>query len=147
MSIDQETSTRIDILRFPLIVGVVFVHDYSGKTYGSIVNGRSTGFWVDYVQLFFSCGIGHVAVPLFFLISGYLFFQGKWSWGNYANKLERRINTLLIPYLFWNCLTLGIFALAQNIPQTRAYYVGTGGATGSRFLGSRLCQSAIGNIC
>jgi len=125
MSIDHRTSTRIDILRFPLIVGVVFIHSYSGTNNGSIVNGCSRGFWVDYVRVFISRGIADVTVPLFFLISGYLFFQGQWSWGNYVNKLKRRINTLLVPYLFWNCLNLGIFALAESIPQTRAYYAGT----------------------
>lgn len=125
MSIDNDTSTRIEILRFPLIVGVVFIHTYSGKIYGTMVNERGGGNWIDYVEVFFSCGIVHVTVPLFFLISGYLFFQGKWSFGNYVNKLERRVSTLLVPYLFWNCLTLGIFALIQSIPQTRAYYVGT----------------------
>jgi len=125
MSIDQGISTRIDILRFPLIVGVVFIHAYSGEIHGSVVNGRGIGDWVDFVEVLFSCGIAHIAVALFFLFSGYLFFQDMWSWGIYTNKLERRIRTLLIPYLFWNCLTLGIFALVQSIPQTRAYYAGT----------------------
>jgi surface polysaccharide O-acyltransferase-like enzyme len=60
-----------------------------------------------------------VAVPLFFLISGYLFFLGSWSWEKYVGKLKRRFHTLLIPYLFWNLSVLAFFAIAQSFPQTK----------------------------
>jgi len=42
-------------------------------------------------------------VPLFFLVSVYLFFLGQWSWSKYAGKLKRRVNTLLIPSLLESC--------------------------------------------
>lgn len=47
--------------------------------------------------------IGGVAVPVFFFISGYLFFfklQG-WDWSAWKTKALKRINTLFIPYVLW----------------------------------------------
>ena len=122
-----ETSSRIDILRFPLIVGVVLIHNYSMtvQTDEGIIGSAHVGFWVDFVRLFVSEGIARTAVPLFFMISGYLFFRGGWSWGKYGSKLKRRINTLLIPFLFWNLATLGAYLFERRIPQARAYVYGS----------------------
>ena len=127
MPIDTKTSSRIEILRFPFIIGVVFIHNY-GTTI-SLAQGSlgvtHTNVWVDFITFFISRGVAQVAVPLFFAISGYLFFLGGWSWGKHVNKLKRRLHTLLIPFLFWNLLTLAIFAVVQSIPQTKTYFAGT----------------------
>lgn len=80
--------------------------------------------WADFIRFFISQGVARVAVPLFFLVSGYLFFLGQWSWSKYADKLKRRINTLLIPFLFWNLATWAIYTAGRRIPQTKAYFGG-----------------------
>ena len=80
--------------------------------------------WDDFVRFFISHGVARVAVPLFFLVSGYLFFLGQWSWSKYAGKLKRRVNTLLIPFLFWNLATWAIYTAGRRIPQTRMYFGG-----------------------
>jgi len=80
--------------------------------------------WDDFVRFFISQGVARVAVPLFFLVSGYLFFLGQWSWSKYAGKLKRRVNTLLIPFLFWNLATWAIYTAGRRIPQTRMYFGG-----------------------
>jgi fucose 4-O-acetylase-like acetyltransferase len=126
MSIKNETSTRIDMLRFPLIVGVVFIHCYQitmTMAQGSIGTAHSAA-WADSVRFFISQGVARVAVPLFFLISGYLFFQGQWSWGKYGSKLRRRADTLLVPFLFWNVLALVLYSAGRSIPQTRIFFAG-----------------------
>lgn len=124
---NEEVSSRIEVLRFPLIVGVVFIHNY--YTSVSLAQGAigftHNGFWANFVRDFVSQGVARVSVPLFFLISGYLFFLGKWSRSQYFDKLRRRVRTLLIPLLFWNGLTLAILAIAQSIPQTTKYLGGT----------------------
>lgn len=55
-----------------------------------------------------SQGIARLAVPIFFFISGYLFFQkvSEFNIEAYKNKIGKRIRTLLIPYLLWNGLLL-----------------------------------------
>lgn len=119
-------SSRIEILRFPLIIGIVFIHNYTSTirmVQGSIGVEHSSA-WDDFVRFFISQGVARVAVPLFFLVSGYLFFLGQWSWSKYAGKLKRRVNTLLIPFLFWNLATWAIYTAGRRIPQTRMYFEG-----------------------
>lgn len=57
--------------------------------------------------------ITEVCVPLFFLISGYLFFQNKKCFNTefFIDKIRKRIRSLLIPYLIANIVTLLIALL------------------------------------
>lgn len=51
----------------------------------------------------------YIAVPTFFLISGFLFFfnvKDNFSYKAYGTKLKRRIKSLLVPYLLWNLIAL-----------------------------------------
>lgn len=54
-----------------------------------------------------------MAVPTFFFISGFLFYQKleKWEWGVWRAKMKSRINTLIVPYLIWNILAFVICTL------------------------------------
>jgi surface polysaccharide O-acyltransferase-like enzyme len=125
--LDRESSLRLSLLRFPLIVGVVFVHAYSntvGFAGGDIVVSQPN-FVVDFVRNFVSQGVARIAVPLFFLMSGYLFFMGfEWSKESYLIKLQSRVKTLLIPFLFWNIATLLVTAIIQVMPATRMFLSG-----------------------
>ena len=60
--------------------------------------------------------IASAAVPLFFAISGYMFFWGINSFNKdtYIKKLKKRIQSLLVPYLFWNFAVIVLFFLAQT---------------------------------
>lgn len=123
--LDQETSERLDILRFPLMVLVVFIHSYvtfssmSGGVIGKIYNN----FITDFVRNIVSQGFARTAVPLFFLMSGYLFFVGfKSTKVAYLRKIKNRTRTLLIPFLFWNIATLLLIAIAQAMPITKDFF-------------------------
>ena len=98
-------SILIQRLRFPLAVMVVFIH--CGNRL--FVKG---GEWL---RIMLADVIPAIAVPLFYLISGYLFFQGleAWDWNEWKNKMRRRINTLLIPYLIWTSLYIAYVYLHQ----------------------------------
>jgi hypothetical protein len=57
-----------------------------------------------------------LAVPHFYLFSGYLFFyKMDFSFFGYLKKLKNRIKTLLIPYLFWNVAVIILFFLTQTL--------------------------------
>lgn len=60
--------------------------------------------------------IASAAVPLFFAISGYMFFWGINSFNKdtYIKKLKKRIQSLLVPYLFWIFAVIVLFFLAQT---------------------------------
>lgn len=110
-------SDTISVLRFPLIVAVVIIHTYitgqpniNGKIY--VPFGKFPLF--DIIEQFIRKGIAELAVPLFFLISGFLFFYlCEFNFTIYKNKLKKRINSLLIPYLFFNSLYLLYVFLTQ----------------------------------
>jgi len=123
LSNKDETSSRIDALRFPLILGVAFIHGASvlHTSQGSVDVMRTNIAWVDFI-VNISQYIADVSTPLFFAISGYLFFWGGWSREKYAGKLKRRFHTLLIPYLFWSLAIFAVLAVAESIPQTKTYF-------------------------
>jgi surface polysaccharide O-acyltransferase-like enzyme len=110
---------RLKLLRFPPIIGVIYIHAYSttiqyaGRTIGTDDLNTLT----EFIRNLISQGLARLAVPLFFLISGYLFFANfKWSQQTYGKKVRSRIRTLLIPFLFWNLLGLTVAALFQAFP-------------------------------
>lgn len=99
----------ISQLRFPLAALVVLIH--------SNISGHFTvqGEQMEMARRVihgFSVGLPSFAVPLFFAISGYLFFYGiqDFTAETYRKKLQRRIKTLLIPYVLWNCIAFLLFS-------------------------------------
>ena len=100
---DSLQSRTIDSLRFPMAFAVVLLHASAAGAHG------------DYPVYSTLCillaqGICRVAVPCFFLISGFLFFQGleRWDWQAWTRKVRRRVHTLLIPFLLWNLLAAAL---------------------------------------
>jgi surface polysaccharide O-acyltransferase-like enzyme len=124
--ITQNVSSRLKALRFPLIVGVVFIHAYTTKVLlegGHQAGTEHVDFAVSFVRNLISQGIARVAVPMFFLMSGYLFFQGyDGSMRAYRRKLQKRVRTLLVPFLLWNTATLMVYSAGEAIPATRIYF-------------------------
>ena len=98
-------SKVISISRFPIIVGVVFIHALI------ISNGTDLHYFLGNI-------IGRIGVPLFYIISGYLFFQ-KYdnSLKCYKNKLKKRVFSLLIPYLLWNIIAYLVYAFITHTMQ------------------------------
>jgi peptidoglycan/LPS O-acetylase OafA/YrhL len=127
MKINDDISNRIDILRFPLIVGVVLIHSYGFSiTYSDVtVCIVSVPYSAVLFQTLVSWEYGQIAVPLFFFISGFLYFVDfKLEWQAIGQKFRARVKTLLTPYLFWNCIVLLFFAIAQFVPWLSVYFSG-----------------------
>ena len=94
----QRLSRSIETLRFPLILLIIFLHCYTSTS--GITRGHDTYFRIIYP---FSLWMGETGVPAFFFISGLLLFYSKKT---YVQKLKSRVNTLLVPYLFFNGIML-----------------------------------------
>jgi surface polysaccharide O-acyltransferase-like enzyme len=117
-SLTPTDSDRLTIIRFPLIVGVIFIHTYSIESNTSSAISAS-----DFIRIFISQGLSRIAVPTFFFISGFLFFQGtRWDTEVYFKKIQSRIGTLLVPMIAWNLISISIYAAAQSIPSLRIYF-------------------------
>ena len=95
----------ISQLRLPMIILVTFAHSYGGVEEGySLLTSEWNTY--EFLKLLVSQTLVKVAMPVFFIISGYLFFANvdQWNVNTYKQKMLRRIKTLLIPYLIWNVL-------------------------------------------
>lgn len=118
--IDSPTSTAIRFLRFPLIVLVVFIHNrfvevrYSGHAETLYVSA-----WAEYVRTIISTIIARPAVPLFFLISGYLLYSKN---PTQSQNIVAKAKTIAAPYITWTILSLGFFGLAQNLQVTKPFF-------------------------
>jgi surface polysaccharide O-acyltransferase-like enzyme len=115
---DKYLSDKFKGISFLLIILVVFLHANNLNTGNLDHKGYSF-----FIQNFLSDGIARIAVPLFFGISGYLFFfklQGTAS--EFLTKYKKRFSTLFIPYLFWSLWGLLLFYTLQNLPQSRAFF-------------------------
>ena len=125
--IDETSSLRLKLLRFPPIIGVVYIHAYFTAirfAHGTI-GTEDLNPLTDFIRVLISQGIARVAVPLFFLMSGYLFFANfRWSQHTFARKVTTRMRTLLIPFLFWSTATLAFYAVVQAIPVLAPYFSG-----------------------
>jgi peptidoglycan/LPS O-acetylase OafA/YrhL len=124
--ISRSVSSRLTALRFPLIVLVVFFHAYTTSVdlaAGGVAGSQHVNPISAFVRIFVSKGFGNLAVPLFFLVSGFLFFQKyDGTWATYKEKLSRRVKTLLVPFLIWNFATYLVYFLGESIPATRVYF-------------------------
>ena len=98
--LQERQSRTIDQLRFPMAALVVLLHT-------AALGLNSTYPVYSTLSIAVGRGICRIAVPCFFLISGYLFFsklEDKWDTDVWFDKLKKRVRTLLIPYLLWNVI-------------------------------------------
>lgn len=106
------------IVTYILSVMVFLIHISSFGQY------RDTEF--NSVNNFFSNLFSHTltetAVPLFFIISGALFFR-NYSDNKYIEKLRTRLHSLVVPYLLWNIISM-VFAIVTSYTFMSNYFVG-----------------------
>lgn len=58
-----------------------------------------------------------IAVPYFFLVSGFFFFREDfYVWGNYGKMLRKKSKSLLIPFVVWNVVGAGILFMVHQLP-------------------------------
>ena len=111
-------SQSLDLLRFPLAVVVLTIHTFSSEGFmlqGAPVSFESMPFFME-LNYFIDGFLRGQSVPIYFFISGYVFFLGvELTREKYAKKLRNRVKTLLIPYVIWNVVAL-LMALLRKLP-------------------------------
>lgn len=126
-----QLSYKIRIASFVCTMMVVYRHSLNYLAFfDSWVGTGLSGWFEDGMSLF-----TEIAIPYFFIVSGYFFFRGDFTdAGNYKKMIIKKYRTLLIPFLIWN--VVGMFALwytnrdsigdsfetcAQNLAQSKWY--------------------------
>lgn len=118
MTLTAQSSNVINTLKCFLCLGVVFVHGQmnlgSAYLFGDMRWREVTEYhnFRLFQTHFVSDFCDQVCVPVFFLLSGFLFFlkvpevfKTKW----FINKYKSRIRSLLIPYLIANAFFIFVF--------------------------------------
>ena len=116
---NETISKAINLLRFPLACLIVIKHYYTPDISADIFGGEVYNFIGVFVTNVFTA----VPVPLFMMISGYLYFNKcnlSEGFGRevYINKTRSRIKSLLIPYLIWNLLVF-LFFYGRSVANCR----------------------------
>jgi len=103
----------IETLRFPLALFVVMEHTFLQY---NMADGNQSMLYI-----FFDAFLRGNSVPVFFFISGYLFFYGcaDFNMKIWMRKLESRIHTLLIPYILWNVFAILILWITMSTGMER----------------------------
>jgi surface polysaccharide O-acyltransferase-like enzyme len=99
---------------------VVFIHNYVTEV--NFSDGTAIyeiPLYVEKIRYLISQIIARVAVPLFFLISGFLLYTKETK---YTTTLKKKCQTILLPYILWNILSILFFFTAQSFTFTKPYF-------------------------
>ena len=88
---EKELSIKLKYLNFFMSVLVVLIHSINNNIFIEKIFGQN-GY------------LGQIAVPYFFMASGFLFFYNVHTVKDVFLKIRRRIYTVLIPYFSWNVI-------------------------------------------
>ena len=105
---------RIQLISFVLAVFIIIRHN------SSIGNYDAPMILSVYNAMKYS--ITEVAVPLFFLIAGFNFFN-NFSVDSQKRKFKSRIKSLLVPYLVWNTIYC-VFCIITSLDFFSRFFVG-----------------------
>lgn len=113
-------SKKLTFFSFWLIVLVVLLHSLN-------IDYKSCDTVLCTVQYLLSLKLGEVAVPLFFFVTGYLYFlktdiTKKLDVTFFINNTKKRFRTILAPYISW-CVFWFLFLYSiQMLPVVENYF-------------------------
>lgn len=114
--INKYTSDKIRVFSFLSIILVLYIHSgfHADEIEGMLLNDR--------VQTFVSGMMGRCAVPLFYVISGYLFFlKVPEGMNSIYGKMRKRVKTLVVPYIIGCLFFVGFGVLMAVLPGVSKY--------------------------
>ena len=112
------TSRAIDLLRFPLLVLVVYFHSFPLL----LPLAADAGLWFRLAQLLAE-QLARLAVPLLFICAGFLFFyQYVSGFAAYRQLWRKKSRTVLLPFLLWSVLGIACYAIGLSWQQTQPFF-------------------------
>ena len=97
------------VVSYILAVLILCIHCAAFSNYEGFTESAN---FLTVICVFIRSVVANVAVPLFFIISGALFYR-NFTPDKYLAKLKSRFFTLVIPYLIWNTVWL-VFDLIMS---------------------------------
>ena len=103
------------IVSYSLSILVFWIHC------STFANYEPLPLWVKTIAVFFKDVITPVAVPLFMIISGALFYR-NYSKIQYCSKIKKRFYSLFIPFILWNSINMLFLIIATAF--LSQYFIG-----------------------
>ena len=118
----EDISFRLSFLKLISIVAVVYLHMYTSSIRNRGNDIELSIFYFTFVVEKCIHNITAFAVPLFFCISGFLFFVKDYNAG-YKNFLWKKTKGVLFPYLLWNTICIFYLFLLEHLPVLGEFFV------------------------
>lgn len=99
---------KVLILNIALTFVIVTLHSQPLNRIGISYDG-------DYALIHAVVVFAQVGVPMFFFISAMLFYKSISAMSKIKDKLRNRIRSLVIPYILWNIIFVGIYWAMTHI--------------------------------
>ncbi len=116
--LDDDTSHRIYVMKFIFAIMVVFIHS---EALPDLPFRIEVPWYMDTCKDIVNNVICAIAVPGFFLLSGFLLFLKKFTW---IGNMKKKVRSILIPYLLINSFWIIFFKTMQSIEVTAPYFYG-----------------------
>jgi succinoglycan biosynthesis protein ExoH len=119
LTVDQNISSRINLMRILLIAGIVFVHVPHDPATSPYLGPN--GFF-DWLRVFLGDSLFRIGVPALSAISGYLLFQRGLDKFDYGRTLRSKAVTVALPFLLWNFALLAAVLVIQRAGMGIGYF-------------------------
>lgn len=96
MQVTESLSRKIKVLSFWAMISVLFIHSNTLGTFPEVAS------WNVFLQRLLTRSLSSWAVPFFFIVSGFWFANGNYD--GWYSFLQKKVKTLLIPYICWAIL-------------------------------------------
>ena len=111
--VSSDISKRFDVLRTLLVIFVIGVHAEKGLQ----AYYKSIPYALRAVLIVVNHNIFRLCVPVFFFISGYLFYLTyKPTLDAYRKMALKKTRTILFPYLLFNAITIALILIFNKAP-------------------------------
>lgn len=99
-------SKFLNVIFFVCSLMVIGIHSYN-------ITDTTANTFTSFIEVFLCHGIFIGAVPIFFFLSGHLFFRNISTQHDILKKIKSRTKSVLMPFLIWSGIYLAIFSLGS----------------------------------
>lgn len=109
---EAQFRNKVTWFSFVFSLLVVWVHSYNAELFLGITAEMEAVYRAEH---WIGDGLGQIAVPGFFMISGYLFYR-DFDWKKLGSKWKRRIKSVLVPFILWNFIYYLGYVIGSRLP-------------------------------